>query len=391
MAPSRPDSLRDYSGARPWRVAAASVLLFVVGFAVFGRQPWLELAARLWGVFAAVWIAMWLLRRSRMADSLGAIAVVLIGTAVFASGLSLVAARDFLPVRLGSVAWVSASALPPLLFALVLHVPSLIIRWREAQRHARQLALAEQQRAVAELSRQVTLAELQTLQAQVEPHFLYNTLAGVQYLVRHNPRLADEMLDHLNLYLRRAMPAMRASSSTVQTECELVRAYLEIMKQRLAPRLSAQVDWPQALDAQRMPPMMLATLVENAIKHGIEPKPAGGRVDVRVSQQGTQVQIEVLDDGVGLSSGGGNGSTGGTGTGLANTADRLRTLYGSQARLLVHARESGGVRAVIELPLMLAAADNPTDESPATDEETVAASPAQSAAAASAPPLRAAE
>lgn len=362
MVPDRSDSLRDYSGARPWRVAAASVLLFVIGFAVLGRQPWLELAARLWGVFAAVWIAMWLLRRSRLAARPGAIVAALVGAAVLASVLSLLAARDFLPVRLSSAAWVFTNALPPLLFALVLHVPSLFTRWREAQRYARQLALAEQQRAVAELSRQVTFAELKTMQAQVEPHFLYNTLAGVQYLVRHNPPLADEMLEHLNIYLRRALPSMRSALSTVGTECELVRAYLEIMRLRLGERLQVSVNWPADLAAHPLPPMMLATLVENAVKHGIEPKPAGGRIDVTVCADTGSLLLCVSDTGVGL---GAAGAAGGSGTGLANIADRLRTVFGDAGQLTVQAAPTGGVQACLRVPLQnIAAPAGSADEAP---------------------------
>jgi sensor histidine kinase YesM len=228
----------------------------------------------------------------------------------------------------------------------------MLSTWREQQRRDRQLALAEQQRAVAELSKQVTLAELKSLQAQVEPHFLYNTLAGVQYLVRHNPGLADQMLEHLITYLRRAVPSMRAQTSTVQAECELVQAYLEIMKLRLGERLQAEVTCSAEVADLPLPPMMLATLVENAIKHGIEPLPQGGRIAVLARRrEGDALCITVTDTGAGLTKAEDSATLVGDGVGLANIADRLRSLYGDAASLSVQSRDGGGVVASLRITL----------------------------------------
>jgi sensor histidine kinase YesM len=185
----------------------------------------------------------------------------------------------------------------------------------------------------------------------VEPHFLYNTLAGVQYLVRHNPGLADQMLEHLITYLRRAVPSMRAQTSTVQAECELVQAYLEIMKLRLGERLQTEVDCNHEVADLPLPPMMLATLVENAIKHGIEPLPQGGRITVLACREGDDLCISVTDTGAGLPSAHEATTVVGDGVGLANIADRLRSLYGDAASLSVQSRDGGGVVASLRITL----------------------------------------
>ena len=262
--------------------------------------------------------------------------------------LTLPLASDFLLDRLMSWEWVLARSLPPAAFAAAFILPGIAMTWREQQKLRQKLALAEQRSAVAELSKQVTLAQLKSLQAQVEPHFLYNTLAGVQYLVRHNPPLADAMLEHLITYLRRAMPSMRAQASTVQAECELVQAYLEIMKLRMGSRLQISVQYAPETATLPVPPLMLATLVENAVKHGIEPMAGGGAISVDVECVAPHLRISVTDTGVGLT---GQTEASGGGMGLANTADRLRSLYGDAARLTVEAAPGGGVVASLIIPL----------------------------------------
>ena len=193
--------------------------------------------------------------------------------------------------------------------------------------------------------KELTVAKLSLLHAQVEPHFLYNTLASAQLLTRSDPVRAEEMLGHLIQYLRHSLPRTQDDLSTLGEELERALAYLEILKIRMGPRLSVQVDVPDALRATALPPMMLQTLVENAIKHGLEPRTAGGTVWLRARQHDGEVAVTVADDGEGFT-----GKGAGTGIGLKNVRERLRLVYGSAAALAVVANFPSGVAATITVP-----------------------------------------
>jgi signal transduction histidine kinase len=193
--------------------------------------------------------------------------------------------------------------------------------------------------------KELTVARLNLLHAQVEPHFLYNTLASAQYLTRTDPPRADEMLGHLIQYLRHSLPRTQDELATLGDELERALAYLEILKIRMGQRLSVQIDIPENLRATMLPPMMLQTLVENAIKHGLEPRTAGGTIWIRARQNDGNVSITVADDGEGF-----NAKTSGTGIGLKNVRERLQLVYGEKASLAVVANFPTGVAATIAVP-----------------------------------------
>ena len=193
--------------------------------------------------------------------------------------------------------------------------------------------------------KELTVARLSLLHAQVDPHFLYNTLASAQLLTRSDPARAEQMLGHLIQYLRHSLPRSGDAPSTLGQELERALAYLEILKIRMGPRLSVQVDVPENLRATPLPPMMLQTLVENAIKHGLEPRTAGGTVWIRARRDGGTVAITVADDGNGF-----NATTSGTGIGLKNVRERLQLLYGGRASLAVVANFPAGVAATLSVP-----------------------------------------
>jgi len=206
-----------------------------------------------------------------------------------------------------------------------------------------------EQRAAAQTAteKELTVARLNLLHAQVEPHFLYNTLASAQLLTRSDPAQADRMLGHLIQYLRHSLPSSDESLSTLGDELERTRAYLEIIRIRMGARLAMEVDVPDALRAIALPPMMLQTLVENAIKHGLEPKPGGGTVWIFARRDEDRVMVTVADNGQGFGV-----ATGGTGIGLKNVRERLRLLYGERASLAVVANVPDGVAATITVPAM---------------------------------------
>jgi signal transduction histidine kinase len=226
-----------------------------------------------------------------------------------------------------------------LLFFVQLHFRTL--SWQSRVDAANERAKA------ADTARQLAEARLAVLQAQIEPHFLFNTLATVEYLQKSDPDKAAELLGQLNRYLRLAMPSMRQLSSTLGREFELTDAYLQIARLRTGGRLVVEVELPQALADVEFPPLVVQTLVENAIKHGVEPKPGPVRIQVFALRVGAELHVGVQDNGVGL-----RGVTAPDGgTGLQNIRERLRGLHGERAQLSIVGLAEGGVLATVVVPL----------------------------------------
>jgi len=217
------------------------------------------------------------------------------------------------------------------------------VKFRESQAAAT-LHKAEVERHL--LSKQAIEAELKLMQAQVEPHFLFNTLASVQFLTETDPAEANRLLGHLIEYLRAALPHLRASSTTLRKEVGLTEAYLNILRMRMGARLGFTIDVPDELAMHPFPPNLLISLVENAIKHGIEPNASGGTVAVRARREGRMLIVTVEDTGRGL----GNTSRSG-GVGLANVRERLAALYGTQAQFSLERGVPAGARATLAVPL----------------------------------------
>ena len=196
----------------------------------------------------------------------------------------------------------------------------------------------------ARMDEQTAQARLQMLEAQIEPHFLFNTLAHVKRLYDTDRESGARMLDNLKAYLAVALPQMRATDSTLGREVEHARAYLEIQQIRMGRRLAVGIDVGEPLRAARLPPLMLVTLVENAIKHGLSPQLEGGRVDIRAVVDGGQLRVAVADTGQGFTKAGGGG------TGLANIRARLATQFGAAAKLELALNKPRGVVATIVVP-----------------------------------------
>jgi sensor histidine kinase YesM len=236
-------------------------------------------------------------------------------------------------------AWIKHGSLCAL-FAVV------FVYLREADESVARAHEAESARA--RFVQRMEEARLRMLQAQIEPHFLFNALANVRRLYQTDPAEAATMLDNLMRYFEVALPQMRAVDTTLGREAELTESYLGIQKIRMGRRLAFDITIPAPLRDARLPPMMLLTLAENAIKHGLAPLPEGGTLNVSAAAKDGELQVRVSDSGRGFTK-----SSGG-GTGLANIRARLSGMYGSSGRLTLSANALGGIVAIIAVPLSTA-------------------------------------
>jgi signal transduction histidine kinase len=225
-----------------------------------------------------------------------------------------------------------------------------VLKHREA-RAAEALHKAEAERHL--LSKHAVESELKLMQAQVEPHFLFNTLASVQFLTETDPPQASKMLGHLLAYLRAALPQLRRASTTLGQDIELAEAYLNILRMRMGARLEFAIDVPEALRTHPFPPVLLISVVENAVTHGLEPQATGGRITINARHDADRLVVTVTDTGCGLS---GKNSPPGQGVGLANLRDRLAALFGARARFALEEAPPHGARATIEVPFEPSAA-----------------------------------
>jgi hypothetical protein len=213
--------------------------------------------------------------------------------------------------------------------------------------HAAEIARAQLQQGESE-------QELALLQAQIEPHFLFNILGNVRRLYRMRPLAGAEAVDSLMRYLCTALPRLRGRRASLREEIASVQAYLDLFQLRMGTRLSFSIHADASLRDAEFPPMLLVTLVENAIKHGLEPA-GGGRIEVRARHRRNLLEVTVLDDGVGF----GAAASSGTGVGLVNVRRQLAARYQSLARLTLAGREPRGARATITIPLRSAQVVDP--------------------------------
>ncbi|MEJ7806523.1 MAG: histidine kinase [Telluria sp.] len=210
------------------------------------------------------------------------------------------------------------------------------------------LASEKLKRQAAEQGQALAETRLNLLEAQIEPHFLFNTLTSVQHLVRHDAVQADRLLVQLVSYLRQAIPDLRASASTLGRECELVRTYLAIVHMRVGERLAVDVQCPPQIGEAAFPALVLHTLVENAIKHGVEMTPGPVSISVRARHrvQGEQesIEVSVQDNGTGM-------GKAHEGVGLGNIRDRLALAYGPRAQLDITDAPGGGACITVRIPV----------------------------------------
>ncbi len=246
--------------------------------------------------------------------------------------------------------------LPSLAMLWIVGSVILKITYKQQIRAEATAAQAVETAEAESLKRQVVEARMAAMQAQIEPHFLFNTLASIDHLIEVDPQRASQMQKNLIALLRASMPTMRETTGVsgaeggtprdLGRELAVIRPYLEILKVRMEERLTTTIEVPDGLLSAEFPAMMVQTLVENAIKHGLEPKPEGGHLAVKAEILHGKLAISVADTGLGF----GRAATAGTGVGLANIRERLQLLYGSRAALTIAENPGGGTRVTITVP-----------------------------------------
>jgi signal transduction histidine kinase len=350
------DAAGGRGGAAAWRPSVLAVLLWAVWIALMMSaqllfqpfvwrnwpwnevlQAWLEFAFQRLEVALAIAFALmgaWALP----ARSLGVRAALLasaIAVAAWGAEAAISEQRDFgergPATRL--LTWAVIASCVAFMFYL----------WRRGA-EARESAQALQLRHV-QMHQQLTQLKLQALRSQIEPHFLFNTLATVRSLRGTDPSTGQRLLTHLIDYLR-ATGSAAPDGASLGAEIDIIRAYLGVVEMRMSGRIAVSIDVPDELLGYAIPSLAVATLVENAVKHGLSPKPDGGTVRVSARRQGDFLEVSVADDGVGF------GGSGGTGIGLANVRARLRTLHGAQGGLQIRANEPAGALVTVVVPLM---------------------------------------
>lgn len=241
----------------------------------------------------------------------------------------------------------AASAIGERTFVLGIFFGTLVLYFFYSQFQIMESRTKLEQTRAAQLEQQqqLTQSQLSALQAQIEPHFLFNTLANIHSRIDADPATAKVMLEHLTQLLRQNLSRSRSGRTTLAQELELVESYLGIQALRMGERLHFSIEVPADLRQFPFPPLLLQPLVENAVLHGIEPKVQGGRVSITVEQSSDRIIVAIIDSGVGLQQG-----ESGSGIGLENTRARLKGLYGERGLLSLQENSSGGITATVEIP-----------------------------------------
>ena len=243
----------------------------------------------------------------------------------------------------------AGDSLHPLALVFILMSAILKITYKGRIQAEVKAAVATETAESEQLKRQDLEARVAAMHAQVEPHFLFNTLASIDHLIETDPPRASVMQKNLIALLRASMPTMRESHPTAHTlgrEMAVIQPYLEILKVRMEDRLRTLIDVPEGLMSAEFPPMMIQSLVENAIQHGLEPKPEGGTLAVRAQIVHGSLEVTVADTGMGF----GKAATAGTGTGLSNIRQRLALLFGTRASMTVAENSPQGTVVTLTVP-----------------------------------------
>lgn len=347
-----PGLLRDLFYTFVWNVGFTALFVFI-GMVASLRLP---SAATLWATFVIAncvgytlhlllhvsdyAMGQWIRRQGQVVVVAYYIVISTFGVLVGFWFASLLLGRGVIP-RIGDPRWLIAIAVTSTVISIVL---AIIFFWRGKSALA-EAALEREQRRAADIERESMHANLRALQAQIEPHFLFNTLANVTSLIDSEPAKARHMLESFIRFLRASLAATRRKRATLADEFALISDFLEVLKVRMGDRLAVRIDLPAEIAAVEVPPMLLQPLVENAIRHGLEPEVDGGVIELRARREGPRLILEVADTGTGF------GDTTSGGLGIANVRERLRLAHGEDARLAIRENAPRGTIVAIELPI----------------------------------------
>lgn len=326
-----------------WAMAAGVLYLAAPGLESFGRLLLLNESSG-----TAIVVCVLLIRRARwFAKANPMIQWLLTGFIAVPTGYVVGHVLTFLilgePVRFVSL---GQDRMLPIVFTLVVAGFGMYFFATREQLASEAAVRSEAQRLAVE-------SQLRMLRAQLEPHMLFNTLANLRSLVSEDPKQAEIMIDRLIVYLRSALAASRTESTTLNREFIQLRAYLDIMSVRMGPRLSYRLELPTELEQTSIPPMLLQPLLENAIRHGIEPKVGHGTIEVIARRTQTAIEILVTDSGIGLAPDDEPhrpSDTASGGYGLLHVRERLAVIYGGKASLSLCRNTSAGACAVVSIP-----------------------------------------
>ncbi len=291
-----------------------------------------------WGIFEAIGPLTRIINRQSF--MIIALFYTVVGMGVVTASMFLV---SFFPGNADIRQWLGTRSQLTTSFVLSFTISMVLtIVWRRrAEELTTQISLAEERERTEAAVRATSEASLRALQAQIEPHFLFNTLANVTGLIHSQPDQAKQMLEQFIAYLRATLAATREKETTLSADVEMMKTFLSILQIRMGERLKVHIDLPDDLRDVSIPPMLLQPLVENAIKHGLEPKMEGGEVSITAKRVGEQIAITVADTGLGFKDSGSNG------IGLKNVRERVKQLYGDAGSVSIEENKPCGTRITI--------------------------------------------
>ena len=252
----------------------------------------------------------------------------------------------FVTGRAGMLRWIGSreQIFTSFVISMIISLVLATLWKRRSEELIAQIALAEERERTEAAERTAAEANLRALQAQIEPHFLFNTLANVTSLIHTDPDLAKRMLEDFIAYLRSTLEATRETRTTLGGEFEMMKKFLSILETRMGTRLNIHIEMPAELHDATMPPMLLQPLIENAIKHGLEPKLDGGSIGLKAERKGERLCISISDTGLGFA------DKPSSGIGLKNVRERIEKLFGDQGSVSIEENQPCGTRVVVTIP-----------------------------------------
>lgn len=293
-------------------------------------------------ICSLVLLLMWLFRPQSWTSLLIVIATAVCAGATAGMYLGIAILENILHIP---VNWPMDTLMKTIVVAMIFSAGFIYVFIAKSKLKYRNAVIEEERNKTVALQKEALEANLRMLQAQIEPHFLFNTLSNVVSLIDTDPARGKAMLLDLTKYLRTSLSRTLPGKTTLGQEVDMIKAYLSIQKIRMGERLNFTIDVPDGLRAYPFPPMLLQPLVENAIKHGLEPKIEGGEIFIRATPSNDYLSLEVADTGLGFSAFTPNG------VGLANVRERLSLLFGDRGKLTMEENHPSGVKAAIEVPI----------------------------------------